>query len=219
MPMEKPGILLLHKPLGVRSTSCVSLVKRLGGGKLKVGHAGTLDSTAEGLLAILLGKATRLSRYIMHFPKKYAVTVQFGVVTSTDDASGEILERHFLPSPDDLEARVDRILPSFLGIRMQRPPAISAVHVEGKRAHALARSGENPQIEAKPVSFYSLRRISGADAEGRISFEVLCSKGTYVRSFCPGYGRKTFSGRAFPQRYVVNPSEHGLFGMPCLFRL
>ncbi len=194
MPTEKPGILLLHKPLGVRSTSCVSLVKRLGGGKLKVGHAGTLDSTAEGLLAILLGKATRLSRYIMHFPKKYAVTVQFGVVTSTDDASGEILARHFLPSPDDLEARVDRILPSFLGTRMQRPPAISAVHVEGKRAHALARSGENPHIEAKPVSFYSLRRTSRADAEGRISFEVLCSKGTYIRSFARDMGEKLSLG-------------------------
>ncbi|HOO65083.1 MAG TPA: tRNA pseudouridine(55) synthase TruB, partial [Synergistaceae bacterium] len=111
--MEKSGILLLYKPLGVRSTSCVSLVKRLGGGRLKVGHAGTLDSTAEGLLAILVGKATRLSRYIMNFPKKYAVTVQFGITTSTDDASGEILERYALPSPDDLEARVDRILPSF----------------------------------------------------------------------------------------------------------
>ncbi|HPJ27256.1 MAG TPA: hypothetical protein PLA80_14010, partial [Synergistaceae bacterium] len=108
--------------------------------------------------------------------------------------SGEILDRYDLPSPDDLEARVDRILPSFWGTRMQCPPSISAVHVEGKRAHALARSGEVPQIEAKPVSFYSLRRISGADAKGRISFEILCSKGTYIRSFARDMGRKLSLG-------------------------
>ncbi len=190
MPMQKPGIVLLHKPRGVRSATCVSLLKRLGGGKLKVGHAGTLDSTAEGLLVLLTGRATRLSQYIMNFPKTYCVTVQFGVVTSTDDASGDVLGETMLPPPEKLEKMTDHLLPSFLGTRMQRPPNISAVHVEGKRAHALTRSGENPQITEKPVSLYSFRRASSADAQGRISFQLVCSKGTYVRSLARDMGEK-----------------------------
>ncbi len=190
MPMQKPGILLLHKPRGIRSATCVSLLKRLGGGKLKIGHAGTLDSTAEGLLVLLTGRATRLSQYIMNFPKTYLVTVQFGVVTNTDDASGEILEKNVLPSSEILGEMADRLLPAFLGTRLQRPPNISAVHVEGKRAHAIARSGETPHIAAKPVSIYSLRRISAPDPQGRISFEVVCSKGTYVRSLARDMGER-----------------------------
>ncbi len=190
MLTEKPGILLLHKPLGIRSSACVSLVKHLGGGRMKIGHAGTLDSTAQGLLVLLIGKATRLSRYIMNFPKIYEVTMQFGVSTSTDDASGEILEKKPLPSPENLEVMVDHLIPSFLGTRMQRPPNISAVHVEGKRAHAVARSGEIPKIEEKPVSLYGFRRISPADSQGRISFEVLCSKGTYIRSLARDMGSR-----------------------------
>jgi tRNA U55 pseudouridine synthase TruB len=85
---------------------------------------------------------------------------------------------------------VDALLPAFLGTRLQRPPNISAVHVEGKRAHAIARSGETPHIAAKPVSIYSLRRTSAPDPQGRISFEVLCSKGTYVRSLARDMGER-----------------------------
>ncbi len=190
MPMQKPGILLVHKPRGVRSALCVSLLKRLGGGRFKTGHAGTLDSTAEGLLVLLTGKATRLSQYIMNFPKTYRVSVQFGIVTDTDDASGNILEKNPLPPGKKLEEMADRLLPSFLGTRMQRPPNISAVHVEGKRAHAIARSGDIPRIAEKTVSIYSFRRISSADSQGRISFEVLCSKGTYVRSLARDMGER-----------------------------
>lgn len=185
--MSVPGILPINKPEGVRSTDCVGNIRRILGRKVKTGHGGTLDSTASGVLVILAGQATRLSNFIMELPKVYEAEVTFGSATSTDDASGEITE--CLPWEHLTDAAVDSALCAFFGWRMQRPPAVSAVHIDGQRAHMLARSGQAALPEARPVCFLDIARMSGIDEKGKVIFRVACRKGTYIRSFARDLGR------------------------------
>ncbi len=121
----------------MRSTKCVELVRNKLGRKTKVGHGGTLDSTASGLLIILVGAATRLSNFIMEMPKLYETVACLGAETSTDDASGEIISSNGRGTVSEKD--IDLALSSFMGWRMQAPPDVSAVHVDGRRAHELAR--------------------------------------------------------------------------------
>ncbi len=181
------GLLLLNKPADMRSTKCVELVRNRFGRKTKVGHGGTLDSTASGLLVVLIGAATRLSSFVMDMPKTYLVEASLGTETSTDDASGEIIRTGDRGSIGERE--IDRILPSFYGWRLQEPPKVSAVHVDGRRAHELAREGQEVFIEKKPVFFASTSRIGGISQEGRVSFRIDCRKGTYIRSFVRDLGQ------------------------------
>jgi len=186
--MHLTGLLPLNKPYDMRSTQCVELARRILGRKVKVGHGGTLDSTASGLLVLLIGSATRLSNYVMGMPKFYEATVQLGNETTTDDASGEITvsaEWRTL-TPDFL----DSALTGFMGWRMQAPPQISAVHIDGQRAHRLVRDGHEVEISEKPVYFAGIKRASGISEEGKVVFHVHCSKGTYIRSFARDLGRR-----------------------------
>ncbi len=182
------GILVLHKAPGERSTACVSRMRRLLGG-LKVGHAGTLDSPAEGVLLILVGSATRLSEYAMALSKEYVTEVQFGVTTSTDDATGDVREVRPWGLPEELSWHLDEIIPAFLGHRWQVPPAISAVHVEGRRAHALTRSGIAPEISPRLVFVSRLQRLGPVDRDGRVLLRIRCHKGTYIRSMVRDVGK------------------------------
>lgn len=181
------GLLLLNKPVDMRSTKCVELVRNKLGRKTKVGHGGTLDSTASGLLIILIGSATRLSNFIMEMPKSYETVGCLGVETSTDDASGEITG--MLGRGEINENDIDLALSSFMGWRMQAPPDVSAVHIEGRRAHELARAGHDIHIEKKPVFFVSSLRTSGISDDGKVSFRINCRKGTYIRSFVRDMGQ------------------------------
>ena len=184
--MQLTGILPINKVLDMRSTHCVEIVKHIFGKKTRVGHGGTLDSTASGLLLILLGSATRLSDFVMDMPKCYETVVQLGSETSTDDAEGEVIsERDFSCVTDSM---VEQALCSFMGWRMQRPPRVSAVHVDGQRAHKLARRGEEVEIAAKPVYFASIERLGALNAAGQAAFRVRCRKGTYIRSFARDLG-------------------------------
>ena len=184
--MQLTGILPVNKALGLRSTHCVEVVKHILGRGTRVGHGGTLDSTASGLLLILLGSATRLSDFVMDMPKCYETVVQFGSETDTDDAEGRVLcERDFSFVSD---AAIDSALCGFMGWRMQRPPRVSAVHVDGVRAHKLARRGEDVEIAPKPVYFASIERLDRLDVNGRAAFRVRCRKGTYIRSFARDLG-------------------------------
>ncbi|MBQ9882254.1 MAG: tRNA pseudouridine(55) synthase TruB [Synergistes sp.] len=185
--MSVPGILPINKPEGARSTDCVSSIRRILGRKVKTGHGGTLDSTASGVLVILAGQATRLSNFIMELPKVYETEVTFGSATSTDDASGEIIE--CLPWDHLTDAALDSALCAFFGWRMQSPPAVSAVHIDGQRAHVLARSGQAALPEARPVCFLDISRLSGIDEKGKVLLRVACRKGTYIRSFARDLGR------------------------------
>jgi len=185
--MRFTGFLPLNKPAGVRSTHCVEAVRKIFGGKVRVGHGGTLDSTASGLLVILLGQCTRLSNFVMDMPKRYKTLVRLGSVTDTDDASGALLSqsewRHIT------ESDIDTALCGFMGWRMQEPPQISAVHVCGKRAHSLARMGLEVKVEAKPVYFASVTRTGPISQDGEVPFTVCCRKGTYIRGFARDLGR------------------------------
>lgn len=181
------GVLVINKPVDVRSTFCVKVAKRILGKKIKVGHGGTLDSTASGVLVLLVGQATRLSNFIMDMPKCYEVTVQFGSETSTDDSSGDVLFEKKWNNITD--SSLDSALFSFSGWRLQTPPNISAVHLDGKRAHELSRAGVEITILPKPVFFYKIIRTSSIDSSGKVSFRLYCHKGTYVRSFARDLGR------------------------------
>lgn len=186
--MSVTGILPINKPAGVRSTSCVSAVRRILGRKTKVGHGGTLDSTADGVLVLLIGAATRLSSLVMSLPKRYETTIALGASTETDDAGGEITATARWSHVT--EAAIDSLLLSFCGWRLQSPPAISAVKVNGERSHKLARGGADVNIPPRPVYFASTVRTGPLDNNGRVTFSVLCSKGTYIRSFARDLGER-----------------------------
>lgn len=177
----KSGFLVINKPLGERSTHCVETVRHILGKKSKVGHGGTLDSTATGVLVVLVGAATRLSNIVMGLPKCYETVLEFGAETDTDDASGEVTRtagwKHVC------EDSIDTALAGFSGWRFQTPPSVSAVHVNGKRAHELTRIGGEVKIAAKPVYFEKVTRNTDITSGGTVSFEIRCQKGTYIRSF------------------------------------
>ena len=175
------GWLVVDKPVGPSSAQVVGKLKwalRQGGhGKVKIGHGGTLDPLASGVLPIALGEATKVSGYLLNGPKAYRFAIRFGEATSTDDAEGEVVASSDVrPSP----AEIDAVLPRFTGAIRQRPPAYSALKVEGERAYALARAGETVELAERELTIHSLTLVE-ADAESA-TLEVHCSKGTYVRS-------------------------------------
>lgn len=171
------GVLLVDKPAGVTSHDEVARVRRALGRGVKVGHAGTLDPFATGLLLVLVGRATRVQRFLMALPKRYEVVARFGAVSSTGDPDGEIVETGVVPR-GDLELPVGSV--------RQRPPAYSAVKVGGRRAYALARAGEKVELAERVVSVYRFEELW---REGdRRGFVVECSSGTYVRSLIAALG-------------------------------
>ncbi|MBE2315369.1 tRNA pseudouridine(55) synthase TruB [Solirubrobacter sp. CPCC 204708] len=168
------GVLLVDKPAGVTSHDVVARIRRGLPKGTKVGHAGTLDPFATGLLLILIGRATRVQRFLMKQPKRYETIARLGYTSTTGDPEGEIRPGN-MPG-EELE------LPT--GIITQRPPAYSAVKVGGKRAYALARAGEDVEIPEREVL------VARFDLEwreyGRAKFVIECSSGTYVRSLIMG---------------------------------
>jgi len=171
------GIVLYDKPAGVTSHDVVAAVRREVGRGIKVGHAGTLDPFATGLLLILVGRATRVQRFLMALPKRYEVVARFGAVSSTGDPEGEIAETGRVPE-GDLELPTGRI--------WQRPPAYSAVKVKGQRAYELARAGHTPELSQREVEVYRFEE-TWREPERR-GFAIECSSGTYVRSLIAALG-------------------------------
>lgn len=169
------GIMLFAKVAGPTSFSSLGVIKKaLGTGK--VGHTGTLDSFAEGLLVVLVGKMTRLVPYITATDKKYLAVVAFGSETDTLEPSGAVVKEGPLPSRQQVEA----VLPRFRGKIQQVPPAYSAIHVDGKRASDLVRSGATAQLPSREITIHSLELLDFDGGYGLL--EVVCSKGTYIRS-------------------------------------
>lgn len=175
--MASDYVLLYDKPAGVTSHDVVARVRRTLPRKTKVGHAGTLDPFATGLLLVLVGRATRVQRFLMALPKRYETTARFGAVSSTGDPEGEITETGVVPD-GELALPVGRI--------RQRPPAYSAVKVGGRRAYALARAGESPELAEREVEVYAFAE-TGRDGDRR-TFAIECSSGTYVRSLIADLG-------------------------------
>jgi tRNA pseudouridine55 synthase len=171
------GVLLIDKPAGITSHDVVAGVRRSLGRGVKVGHAGTLDPFATGLLLVLVGRATRTQRFLMALPKTYEAVAQFGAVSSTGDPEGEITFTGIVPAGD---------LSLPVGGLLQRPPAFSAVKVGGRRAYELARAGVEVELAERPVEVYRFDEMWRAG--DRRGFLIECSSGTYVRSLIAALG-------------------------------
>ena len=178
------GWLVLDKDVGQTSTAAVAALKRLFRAK-KVGHAGTLDPLASGVLPIAFGEATKTVSFVMDGEKAYRFTVRWGVETDTDDSEGRALSE--TPARPAAEA-IRALLPRFTGIIEQIPPRFSALKIEGERAYNLARDGEDVSLAARPVDVHRLALIETMDADHAV-FETECGKGTYVRALARDIGR------------------------------
>lgn len=178
-----PGLVVVDKPGGMTSHDVVARVRRLAGTR-KVGHAGTLDPMATGVLVLGVDRATRLLGHLMLTEKAYDATIRLGVATTTDDAEGEVLATR--PVDDVGEGSVRRALAGFVGDIEQVPTAVSAIKVAGRRAHARVRAGETVELAARPVRVHELvvRAVRGAD----VDISLRCSAGTYVRAIARDLG-------------------------------
>lgn len=184
------GILLVDKPKGITSHDVVSRVRREFKTK-RVGHAGTLDPLADGLLVLAVGPATRFLNYLDLEPKRYEAVIRFGQETATYDAEGEVICSR--PVPDDLDKQLHDALPKFLGDIMQMPPLYSAIKKEGRPLYDYARKGQDVEIQPRSVTIYSLDCVRAERAEDR-RLTVSCAGGTYIRSLAHDLGRAVGCG-------------------------
>lgn len=182
------GFLLIDKPQGITSFSAVAAVKRLAGEK-RVGHTGTLDPLATGVLPLFLGRATALSGILLESDKQYTAAVRLGMTTDTCDITGNVLSH----SPVSVtREELERVLDGFRGQIQQTPPVYSALKKDGVRLYELARRGESVEIEPRTVTVNELRLESFENDTFRIF--VSCSKGTYIRSLCRDIGERLGCG-------------------------
>jgi tRNA pseudouridine55 synthase len=185
--MSMDGILVVAKPVGPTSHDVVGLIRRLAATR-RVGHGGTLDPFASGVLPIFLGKATRLVEYHLGDRKRYRATVCFGASSTTDDLEGALTPA-VGPAPD--RAAVESALDGFRGEISQRPPAYSAIKVAGRRAYAMARAGQAVELASRAVTIHSIEVVTWDDStagEPVAIVDVECSAGTYVRALARDLG-------------------------------
>ena len=178
------GLVLINKPKGITSFSAVARIKRLAGEK-RVGHTGTLDPMATGVLPVLLGRATTLSSLMLDDDKKYIARVKLGVLTDTDDITGNIIAENKV---EVSQADIDAIVQKFVGKISQTPPMYSALKKDGVRLYDLARQGKTVEIKPREIEIFELSVLSPLDSEN--CFTMLChvSKGTYIRSLARDIG-------------------------------
>ena len=185
------GWIILDKPVGLGSTQAVAVVKRVcreaGLGKVKVGHGGTLDPLASGVLPIALGEATKLCGRMLDASKVYDFTVAFGVETAGLDAEGDVVATSAVrPTPAEVQA----VLPRFTGPIEQVPPAYSAIKIDGRRAYDRARKGETVEMKARAVTVHALALRTGEGRElDSVTLTAHVSKGTYIRSLARDIAR------------------------------
>jgi tRNA pseudouridine55 synthase len=190
MPPDPYGLLVLDKPVGLTSRDAVDRALRWFPRKTRVGHTGTLDPLASGVLVLCVGQATRLTEYVQDMAKTYLADVFLGGRSATDDAEGPMTTVHVDQAPN--HAAIDGALKLFLGQIAQVPPAFSAAKVGGRRAYALSRGGTDVELAPRTV------RIDGIDvlefAYPRLRIEVRCGKGTYIRSLARDLGARLGCG-------------------------
>ena len=178
------GLLVIDKPGGMTSRDAVNRVQKWFPKKTKIGHTGTLDPLATGVLVVCVGQATRLADYVQAMGKSYASRFRLGATSATDDADGEITEtpNARIPTREEIESALSR----FVGVIEQVPPAVSALKVEGRRAHDLVRQGAEVKLAARPVRIEAIR-VTGYEWPW-LDVEVDCGKGTYIRSIARDLG-------------------------------
>ena len=190
---EPNGILLIDKPAGKTSHDIVWKVRKLFGTK-KVGHTGTLDPMATGVLVVLLGRAAKACEYVSHDEKVYEACLRLGITTDTEDTTGTILTKSSVESLPTM-AEVNSVLPRFRGDILQVPPMYSALKVNGRKLCDIARSGETVEREARPVTIRELSAFPTKEPD-RYTLTVRCSGGTYVRTLCADIGSALGCGGA-----------------------
>lgn len=185
--MIRDGIINLLKPAGMTSHDAVQMLRRLTGVK-RIGHTGTLDPMAVGVLPLCIGSAARITEYLDLDYKKYRCEMQLGIETDTQDIWGTVIQDNRGTITFDREKIVD-VLSSFLGLISQYPPSYSAVRVNGKRLYEYARKGEAVDIKPRQVDIKSITVIKMDQEKNRVTFDVECSKGTYIRTICHDTGK------------------------------
>ncbi len=184
------GLLLLNKPAGITSFGAVARIKRLTGEK-RVGHTGTLDPMATGVLPILIGRATVLSQYLIEADKSYIATVKLGITTDSCDITGEIISENTV---DITETDLKNTLNRFVGKQMQVPPMFSAIKQNGVRMYELARRGQTVDIPAREIEVLSLNQMTDISDSNEFQIDTTVSKGTYIRSLCRDIGESLGCG-------------------------
>ena len=176
------GIIVINKQKGCTSHDVVHKIKKLFG--KKVGHTGTLDPNATGVLPILIGKGTELSQFLINHDKKYIATIQLGVKTDTGDVEGNVIEEKNVNLDNYDKNQVNEILKKMLGKQKQIPPIYSAIKVNGKKLYEYARSGKTVDIPEREIEIYDLKCLNFDVVNKLLVFGIYCSKGTYVRTVC-----------------------------------
>lgn len=182
------GILIINKEKGCTSHDIVYKVKKIF--NEKVGHTGTLDPLAEGVLPILIGKGTLCSKYLINHDKKYIVNLALGQKTETADLEGKIIEEKNIPDKSLTQSKIEKVLKSFIGKQQQMPPIYSAIKVNGKKLYEYARKGQNVEIKPRKIEIYDIKLMNIYAQKKQIQFEVFCGKGTYIRSLCEDIAEK-----------------------------
>lgn len=188
MVKEMDGIIVINKPKNWTSHDIVAKVKKLT--NEKVGHTGTLDPMATGVLPLLIGKGTLCSKYLINHDKKYQVILQLGKRTDTLDSEGEILEEKEVKTENLEESKVGQVFETLKGKQEQIPPMYSAIKVNGKKLYEYARKGQNVEVKPRIIEIYNIELIKINKEEKQIEFTVECSKGTYIRSLCETIAEK-----------------------------
>ncbi len=182
------GIIIVNKSKGYTSHDIVAKVKKITGEK--VGHTGTLDPLATGVLPLLIGKGTLCSKYLMNHDKTYKVVLKLGIKKSTGDEEGDTIQEETVNERLLENEEVRNVLESFLGKQEQIPPIYSAIKVNGKKLYEYARKGQEVEIKPRRITIYDIKLLKINKASSEIQFEVSCSKGTYIRSLCEDIAKK-----------------------------
>ncbi len=183
------GIIIINKPMNCTSHDIVQQVRKLLNTK-KVGHTGTLDPMATGVLPLLIGKGTLCSKYLINHDKVYQVQLTLGIKTDSADKEGSIIEEKEVPKELFEEQKIKQVLISFLGKQEQMPPMYSAIKVKGKKLYEYARKGETVEVKPRRIEIYEIKFLQKDEVKKQITFQVHCSKGTYIRSLCENIAEK-----------------------------
>ena len=182
------GIIVINKPKNCTSHDIVYKTKKIL--QEKVGHTGTLDPNATGVLPLLIGKGTQISKYLINHDKIYQAQIQLGEKRTTGDIEGEIIEQKEVNESNLKKENIESVLKNFKGKQNQIPPIYSAIKVNGKKLYEYARKGENIEIEPRGIEIYNIKLLNIDKINKTIDFEVECSKGTYIRSLCEDIAEK-----------------------------
>ena len=182
------GIIIINKEKNYTSNDVVNIVKKIT--KSKVGHTGTLDPNATGVLPLLIGNATKVSKYLINHDKEYEVVLQLGIRTETADVEGKVIEQKEVTAEMLNKDNIEEKLQQFIGKQEQIPPIYSAIKVNGKKLYEYARKGQEVELKPRQIEIYSIQLVGINEKEKQISFKVKCSKGTYIRSLCEDISKK-----------------------------